>query len=68
MFYKVEFDMDGFEFWGGAAKRLEGVTEDQRQAVADRIEETFEGESPDETAINDLVWFECDDIFYGEEE
>ena len=70
MFYKVEFDVDNFEFWSGARDRIEGANEDQKRAVQDRIEEYFEGcgEIPTDTQINDLVWFECDDIFYSDEE
>ena len=41
------------------------ATEDQRQRVFDRIEDVFfDEEFVNETAINDLVWFDCDDIFF----
>lgn len=37
--------------------------------MADRIEGCFSyDDTPTATDINDLVWFECDDIFYPEEE
>lgn len=70
MYYKADFNIDTFQFWGGAKSRMEDATYDQRRAVADRIEECFSYDDniPTDTDINDLVWFECDDIFYPEEE
>lgn len=68
MYYKVEFDFDNFHFWSGARDRIESATERQKQKVKERIEEYFYDEEPTETEINDLVWFECDDIFDNEEE
>ena len=50
-----------FNFWAGAADRVKHLTEDD----LDRIEETLEEiypEGMDETAVNDLFWFEEDTI------
>lgn len=63
MFYKVEFDFDNFNFWYGARDRIESATDSQKQKVKERIEEYFCDEDPTDTEINDLVWFDCDDIF-----
>lgn len=71
MQYDVDFDIDSFEFWGGARDRMDGATDEQREEVAERIEEYLscpDGRMPTETDINDLVWFECDDILFPEEE
>ena len=69
MYYKVDFNIDTFQFWSGAKSRMDDATYDQKGAVAERIEDIFgDGSVPTETAINDLVWFECDDIFFPEEE
>lgn len=68
MYYKVEFDFDHFNFWSGARDRIESATESQKQKVKERIEEYFYDEEPTKTEINDLVWFECDDIFDNEEQ
>ena len=68
MYYKVEFDFDNFQFWSGARDRIESATDTQKQKVKERIEECFYNEEPTETEINDLVWFECDDIFFDNEE
>ena len=67
--YTVESDVDHFEFWSGAKQRMDDATDEQRELVEERIEELCEsGDDVDETAINDLVWFGCDDIFFPDEE
>lgn len=68
MIVKREVDPEDFEFWGGAKARMDDATEEQRQLVYARIEDAFVDDFPTETDVNDLVWFECDDIFYPEEE
>ena len=68
MQYKCEFDAYIFTFWSGAADRWDNATDEQREQVVDRLEEYFCDETPTETQINDIVWFECDDIFFNEEE
>ena len=70
MYYKCDFDINTFQFWAGAKDRIESASDEQIEKVAERIEEYFNcgGEIPTETQINDLVWFECDDIFFPEEE
>lgn len=66
--YTVTTDIDQFEFWSGAKSRMDDATDEQREEVFERIAEFCEcaGEV-DEYAINDLVWFECDDIFFPTE-
>lgn len=66
--YTVCIEPEHFEFWSGARSRMDSATEEQRAAVYARIEEYAEFGDVTETAINDLVWFECDDIFFPEEE
>lgn len=67
--YKVTQDLDNFEFWAGARDRMNDATNEQREQVFERIAEEFEyNEDITETDINDLVWFECDDIFFHEDE
>ena len=73
MFYKVEFDINKFEFWAGAKDRIDNATDEQIEKVEERIKEYFDGcedieNIPSETTINDIVWFECDDIFFPDEE
>lgn len=68
MIVKREVDPEEFEFWGGAKARVDDATEEQRQLVFARLEDVFVDDFPTETDVNDYVWFECDDIFYPEEE
>lgn len=67
-YYKTNFDFDSFEFWSGAKTRMNDATEEQRDAVKERLEEVFDGEIPTDGQINDFVWFGCDDIFFPETE
>ena len=46
------------------AKEIESMDEEQKQLVFARIEDIFADEYANETDINDLVWFDCDDIFF----
>lgn len=68
MYYKVYFDINNFHFWSGAKDRMDDATPEQRELVEQRILDCFAKEIPTDDEINDLVWFECDDIFYPEEE
>lgn len=68
MWYKTEFDINSFEFWSGAKTRMDNATEDQINRVEERLEECFSGDMPTDGQINDFVWFECDDIFFEDEE
>ena len=70
MRYEVECDLRYFNFWAGAKDRMDDATDEQRQAVYERIESIFEcyESLPSETDINGLVWFECDDIFFPDED
>lgn len=68
MKYYIEQDPKDFQFWGGARDRMNDATEEQKEAVYERLEEyTTDGTDWSETAINDFVWFECDDIFFKED-
>lgn len=62
-----EIDPSSFEFWSGAADRMNDATEVQRAEVFERILEYFGDDGASETEINDLVWFDCDDIFFPDE-
>ena len=72
MFYKVDFDIRTFKFWAGAKNRMDGATDEQIKKVAERLEEYFEGcedieNIPSDITINDIVWFDCDDIFFPDD-
>jgi len=69
-YYKVVFDFDDFKFWAGAYDLIKDATDEQKERVKERLEETFgwDDEIPTKTEINDFVWFECDDIFFPDDE
>lgn len=59
----------GNELWSGAQDRWRDADDDTREAVFDRIcEWTADDEEVDMTTVNDLIWFECDDLFFPEDE
>lgn len=63
MKYTTEFDIDNFQFWGGAVDTIKVVKQhkklDQLQML---IEDTYTV-TPSKTDINDFVWFGADTIF-----
>lgn len=69
MYVKKELTFDDMSdfLWSGARDRWQDATDEQRQAVWDMLEDVFYEEIPDETTVNDFVWFDCDDIFSTEE-
>lgn len=68
MFYKVEFNIYNFDFWAGAYDRVRNATNEQLDQVAKRIEDMLGDDIPSDVDINDFVSFECDDIFFPEED
>lgn len=59
----------GDELWSGARDRWNDADLETQEAVWNRIQdycECMEGEPVSMTTINDLVWFDCDDLFYPE--
>lgn len=66
--YSVTADLDCFQFWGGAKDRVDDATDEQREQMFERIVDWCECvDETTETTINDIVWFDCDDIFYPNE-
>ena len=50
--------------WSGAIDTLKVVEEaDKEDELMEFLEEIFEGDVPDETEVNDFLWFESDDIY-----
>ena len=67
-----EIDPHDFDFWSGAADRMDNATDEQRHEVFSRIEDLAEraAESGQPLTANDInayVWFECADIFEEED-
>jgi len=63
MYYKKEFDVHSFEFWSGAYDRTKNLNYDQLTQLGQYIEDMFCDDIPEDVAINDFVWFDCDDFF-----
>lgn len=62
----VSFLALGDELWDGALERWKEADEATRSAVWDRVKDYVEStdEVVDITQINDIIWFECDDLFF----
>ena len=62
-----EFDLREFKAWAGGSETLEKIREfdithpGSMEAAQQYIEECF-GDEIDETAINDMLWFDEDEI------
>ena len=63
------YDLDNM-LWSGAKERWDNATDSQKAIVWDILEDLFSGPAklPDMTDVNDFIWFECDDIFYPEDD
>lgn len=66
--HELTFDEMADFLWGDAREKWIDATEDQRQIVWDMLEDSFYNEVPEDVTINDAVAYDCDDIFYPEDE
>lgn len=65
MQYKVDFDIENFEFWSGAKYVFERcVQEDKLEELERLIEDVFCDSEPSDIEINDFVWFEAEDLIF----
>jgi hypothetical protein len=64
MKYSKEFDVNEFDFWGGAKDTIKVIKEHKMMGqLQDMLEEIFADKIPTATEINDTVWFDSDEIF-----
>ena len=50
--------------WSGAIDTLKTIElADKEDELMEYLEEIFEGDVPDETEVNDFLWFESDEIY-----
>ena len=50
--------------WSGAIDTLKAIEEaDKEEELMEYLEVVFEGDVPDETSVNDFLWFERDEIY-----
>ena len=65
MQYKVNFDIENFEFWSGAKDVFERcVQEDKLEELERLIEDVFCDSEPSDVDINDFVWFDAADLIF----
>lgn len=66
---EIGFEAFGDMLWGLARERWNEADDETRQLVWERIEDWVNclmecKETPSDTQINDIVSFDCDDLFY----
>lgn len=59
MQYLVDEPLRDFEFWSGAKDRAELLTFSELDSIGEQLEDFFQ-ETPTQTQINDLFWFDFD--------
>lgn len=63
MQYKVDFDIENFEFWAGAKNVFNRcVQEDKLEELERLIKDVFCDSEPSDVEINDFVWFDAEDL------
>ena len=58
-----ELDLNSFKAWSGAIDTLDRI---KREGKCEKLESILEGTYPDgmtETELNDLLWFEADEVY-----
>ena len=70
MFVKMDIDINDLDslLWSGARQKWDGATDAQKEAVWDSVEAAFGDETPEMVELNDFIWYDCDHIFFPEEE
>ena len=57
----TEKSLQDFEFWSGAKANAEALTSEQLETIEAILEEIYP-EGMDETRINDIFWFDFDQV------
>ena len=65
---EITFDELTDLLWGGARDRWVAASDEQRDQVWSLLCDIFSDKIPDLTTINDIIWFDCDDIFNEDDE
>jgi len=61
MFIKDDISLRDFRFWGGAKEKAVLFTDEELDTIEQNLEELFT-DGMDATKLNDLFWFECEQI------
>lgn len=62
MMIKREVSLQRFNFWGGAAIFSSKLSPQEFDIIEETLEEMFQSETPSETEVNDIFWFDQDGI------
>lgn len=58
-----DLDLDTFEAWSGAVDTLDRIREEGKTDELEAVLEELYPDGMDETALNDLLWFESETVF-----
>ena len=61
MLVNKEVNLGNFEFWSGAVETVKYLTSEELETIETILEEVYP-EGIDETTLNDLFWFNDDEI------
>jgi len=61
MLVNKEVNLGNFEFWSGAVETVKYLTSEELETIESTLEELYP-EGLDETTLNDLFWFNGDEI------
>lgn len=65
MQYKVDFDIENFEFWGSAKDVFKRCVQEDKLVELERlIEDVFACSTPSNIEINDFVSFDAEDLIF----
>lgn len=63
MWIKVDIDLKNFDFWCGAKDNRKKFTDKEMDELQEVMEEFYrDGITPTETDINDMMWFEPENL------
>lgn len=63
MLIKVEIDLKNFDFWCGAKDNRKKFTDEELDELQKVMEEFYSnGITPTETELNDMMWFEPENL------
>ena len=60
MKYAKEESLRNFQFWSGAADKVQSLTNEDLDTIEAALEDCFGDRTPSETEINDILWFDSD--------
>ena len=62
MWIKVDINLKDFKFWSGAEVNREKFTDEEMDELEEVMEEFYDGMAPTEIDINDMMWFEPENL------